>query len=532
MTEQFAKSKIPIKPLYTQDDLKGKDVEKQLGLPGDFPYTRGIRPAATWGWIQRELSGKGDPKTSNEQLKYLISKGQIGIDVIADAPCMALMDPDHPLAGNAIGTQGVSLSTLQDFRELWAGLELESLTISNSISSHFSAAALYLVAKENNVPPEKLRGSIVQAPFYTEDCGYSTNLPVDLRLRLSCDSIEFCTRTMPKFHSFVEDTYFISESGLDVVEEMALGFVEIRYIVREMLKRGLSIDSFAPRIAILVNCGMDFFKEIAKIRASRRLFARMMKEEFGAKDRRSWAPVITCHTSGLSMTAQQPFNNIVRGSIQSLALVMAGVQAIEISAFDEAYRTPTPESHLVGLRTQQVIDLETKVNEVTDPLGGSYYVEALTDEIEKRIWNMINDIESKGDAVTLSEKGWFKGFFDDVMTRYGKQIRDGELSKVGLNCLQIPEEEDTLLRDVSESKFEPCWERIEQIKAYKRNRDMGRVKETLRDCHVKAKAEGENLMSPLIEAFAAGATMGEITGVMRMAYDQPYDPFGMMEPII
>ncbi len=532
MTEEFTKSKIPIKPLYTHEDVAGLDVETQLGRPGAYPYTRGIRPAAAWSWIQRELSGEGTPKTSNEQLKYLISKGQSGIDVIADAPTMALLDPDHPMAGAAIGTQGVSLCTLQDFRDLWAGLPLGSLTISNSISSHFSAAALYLVAKENGVPTENLRGSIIQAPFFTEDCGYSFHLPVSLRLRLSCDSIEFCTRVMPKFHSFVEDTYFISEAGLDVVEEMALGFIEIRRIVRELLRRGQDIDSFAPRIAILVNCGMDFFEEIAKIRATRRLFATMMKEEFGAKDRRSWAPVITCHTSGLSLTAQQPFNNIVRGAVQSLALVLAGVQAVEISAFDEAYRTPSPESHLVGLRTQQVIGLETNVTKVVDPLGGSYYVESLTNDVEKRIRDMIRDIESRGDAVTLSDKGWFKGLFDDAMARYAKEIQEGDLSKVGLNCFQIPEEEDTLLRDVAESKFEPCWERIDQIKAHKKTRDMGRVKESLQECCEKTKTEGENLMAPLIQAFEAGATMGEITGVMRMAYDWPYDPFGKMESII
>jgi methylmalonyl-CoA mutase N-terminal domain/subunit len=532
MTELFTKSKIPIKPLYTAEDVAGLDVEKQLGLPGAFPYTRGIRPAAAWRWIQRELSGEGTPRTSNAQLKYLISKGQSGIDVIADAPTMALMDPDHPLAGNAIGTQGVSLCTLQDFRDLWADLPLESLTISNSISSHFSAAALYLVARENGVPPENLRGSIAQAPFFTEDCGYSYHLPVSLRLRLSCDSIEFCTRFMPKFHSFVEDIYFISEAGLDSVEETALGFIEIRYIVREILRRGLDIDSFAPRIAILVNCGMDFFEEIAKIRATRRLFARMMKEEFGAKDPRSMAPVITCHTSGLSLTAQQPFNNIVRGAVQTLALVLAGVQAIEISAFDEAYRTPSPESHLVGLRTQQVIGLETNVTKVVDPLGGSYYLESLTDEIEKRVRDMIRDIESRGDAVTLLEKGWFKRFFHEAMARYAKNIQDGELPKVGLNCFQIPEEEDTLLRDVAESKFEPCWQRIDQIKAYKRNRDMGRVKAALQECLEKTKTPCENLMTPLINAFEAGATMGEITGVMRMACDWPYDPFDMMEPIL
>ncbi len=351
------RSKIPIKPVNTPADTDDLDYENKLGAPGAYPYTRGIRPAGAWTWIQRELSGEGDPKTSNKQLKHLIAQGQSGIDVIGDAPSMGLLDPDHPLAKNAVGTQGVSICCLQDFRDLWQDLPLDSITISNSIPAIFTAAALYLVAQENNVPAEKLRGSVIQAPFFMEDCGYAVHMPFDLRLRMTSDSIEFCTAKMPRFHSFLEDTYFFSEAGLNGVEEMALGFIEIRHVVRDLLDRGLNIDSFAPRIAILVNCSMDIFEEIAKIRATRRLFARMMKEEFGAEDRRSWAPVITCHTSGLSLTAQQPFNNIVRGAIQSLALVMAGVQALEISAFDEAYRTPSPESHLFGLRTQQIISL-------------------------------------------------------------------------------------------------------------------------------------------------------------------------------
>jgi len=532
MTDQFTRSKIPIKPVYTPKDSESLDYEKKLGAPGDYPYTRGIRPAGAWTWIQRELSGEGDPKTSNKQLKHLISRGQTGIDVIGDAPSMGLLDPDHPLAKNAVGTQGVSICCLQDFRDLWQDLPLDSITISSSMPASFAAAALYLVAQENNVPAEKLRGSVIQAPFFMEDCGYAVHMPFDLRLRLASDSIAFCTDKMPKFHAFLEDTYFFSEAGLNGIEEMALGFIEIRHVVRDLLKRGLDIDSFAPRIAILLNCSMEIFEEIAKIRATRRLFARMMKAEFGAKDSRSWAPVITCHTSGLSLTAQQPFNNIVRGAIQSLALVMAGVQALEISAFDEAYRTPSPESHLVGLRTQQIIGLETNVTKVVDPLGGSYFLEALTDEIEKRIWETIVDIESKGNPAELSDKGYFKKFFDDVMARYAKEIADGELPKVGLNCHQIPDEEDTLLKEVAETKIEPCWDHIEKISAYKSSRDSEKIKAVLRQCYQSAKTEDQNLMFPIMSALEGGATIGEISGALRMAYNYPYDPHDMVEPMI
>jgi methylmalonyl-CoA mutase N-terminal domain/subunit len=311
---------------------------------------------------------------------------------------------------------------------------------------------------------------------------------------------------------------------------MALGFIEIRHIVKELLKRGVEIDSFAPRIAILVNCSMDFFEEIAKIRATRRLFATMMKEEFGAQDPRSLAVVITSHTSGLSLTAQQPFNNIVRGTLQATALALAGVQAMEISTFDEAYRTPSPASHLVGLRTQQVIHLESNVAKVQDPLGGSYFIESLTNEMEKQIIDLITQIEAKGDPAVLSDKGWFKTFFEDAMRRYHQQINNGELSKVGVNVLQIPDTEDTLLKEITGEKIEPCWNRVAKINDYKQRRDMNHIKGVLQDLHLTASAEGENIMYPILTATAAGATMGEIAGVLRQAYDFPYDPHGLIEP--
>jgi methylmalonyl-CoA mutase N-terminal domain/subunit len=530
MSDSFSRSKVPLKELYTPEDIKDLDYEKHLNAPGSYPFTRGQRAGAGRGWIHRELSGQGDPVTSNEQLKYLIDQGQMGIDIIGDSPTMAWLDPDHPLARNSVGTQGVSLCCLQDYRELYEDIPLDSITASNSLPPSMATAGLYLVAKEHGIPTEKLRGSVLQWPFYTEDCCYASNMPLPLRVRLALDCIEFCTQEMPKLHSFLEATYFFSEVGLNAVEEIALSLVEIRYVVRKMIERGVDVDSFAPRIAILINCGMDFFEEIAKIRATRRLFARMMKEEYGAKDPRSMAVVITCHTSGLSLTAQQPFNNIVRGSIQALALAMSGVHAIEISAFDEAYRTPSPEAHLVGLRTQQVIELETGVTKVADPLGGSYYVETLTNEIEKRIWDMVLEIESMGDPADLTEKGWFKRLFENSMGRYAREIEDGTLPKVGLNCHQIPDEEDTLLKEVVETKIDPYWERIERIKEYKESRDQDMLKDGLHQLYDRANTDGENVMHLILNAFEMGATMGEIGGMLRMAYDSPYDPHGLVEP--
>lgn len=529
--ERFSRSGIPLKDYYSPADAG--NLSEDLLEPGEYPYTRGRRaqaPAAG-GWIQRELSGEGEPFRSNEQIKYLLSMGQTGIDIIGDSPTMATLDPDHPLAANAVGTQGVSLCCGDDYLELLRDIPLDSISVSSSLPSIFGLAGIYLAARKYGFPPGKLRGSLIQAPFYAEDCGYAMHMPFDLRVRLSADVIEFCASEMPKFHSFVEDTYFISESGLTAVEEMALGFVELRHIVREMKSRGLDIDTFAPRIAILLNCSMDFFEEIAKIRATRRLFAKMMKEEFGARDPRSWSVVIASHTSGLSLTAQQPFNNIVRGTVQGLALVLAGVQAIEISAFDEAFRTPSAESHLVGLRTQQVIDLESGVSRVVDPLGGSYFIEYLTNELEKRIGQMIADIESKRDMAALSDQGWFRDIFQKAIERYSRQVNEGAINVVGVNTHILPPGEDRLLKEVTEQKIRPCNQRVQKIRQFKERRDTLKVKKALDKLYETSLARQKNLVPAVIKATGADATMGEIAGTLRMAYGFPYDPHRMVEPL-
>jgi len=527
---RFTRSGIPLKDFYGPDDVSRAAHQE---VPGSFPFTRGRRAQAvsSGGWIQRGLSGEGDATRSNRQLRYLIGEGQSGVDLIGDSPTQAMMDPDHPLAASAIGTQGVSLCHKDDYIELFRGVPLDAITVSFSVPAMFAVAGLCVAAREYGFPIQKLRGSTILTPFYSEDVTYAIHMPFKARVRTSCDVIEYCAREMPRFHAFIEDTYFFSESGLDAVEEMALGFLEIRHLVREVLKRGVDIDAFAPRIAILVNCSMDFFEEIAKIRATRRLFARMMRDEFGARDPRSWSVVITSHTSGLTMTAQQLANNIVRGSIQALALVLAGAHAIEISAFDEALRTPTEESHLVGLRTQQIIEAETGVSKVVDPLGGSYYVESLTDEMERRIWAMVQELEGRGDPGELEESGWFRAFFEEKMQRYQHRLETREQIVVGVNAHRLPAEQDKLLREISEVKIRPYRERIAQVKAFKADRDLARTKAALAKVLERAK-EGQNLQPAVLEATEASATMGEIAGTIRQAYGFPYDPHGAMKPLI
>lgn len=524
-----SRSGIPLQDFYTAAD---RGATATAELPGAYPFTRGraLPRNATAGWIHRELSGEGDPKRSNEQLKYLIGLGQMGVDVIGDSPTQSMLDADHPLVNHSVGTQGVSLCFLHDYVELFEGIPIDRISISNSAPAVFALCGLLGAADATGVPYTQLRGSVLHAPLYVADAAYDCGMPVALLSRLSVDTIEFCATHVPRFHAYLEDTYFFSESGLNGVEEMALGFVQMRHLIRALLKRGIGIDSFAPRIAILVNCSMDLFEEIAKIRATRRIFAKMMKEEFGAQDARSLSAAITCHTSGLTLTAQQPINNVVRGALQGLALALAGVQAMEISAFDEGFRTPSEEAHLVGIRTQQIISIETGVARVADPLGGSYYIEALTDQMEAAITKKVAAIEEEGDPIQLAQSGYFRRILNSASERHFRAVSSGSQRVVGVNCHAMPPAQDRLLRDIAERKIEPYRAHIERVRRLREQRDNAGVRQALRRVHADTKSRTVNVVPTVRDALAAGASVGEIAGAMRMAYGAPYDPHGMLQP--
>ncbi|HYV78744.1 MAG TPA: methylmalonyl-CoA mutase family protein [Streptosporangiaceae bacterium] len=517
---------IPLRPFYEPVEAD-RDYAK-IGDPGTYPYTRGRMgpPAARRrGWIHRELSGEGSPRRSNEQLRDLLARGALGIDVIGDNPTMSALDPDHPMCIPAVGTTGVSLCRKQDFIELVEGIPLDEITLSHSLPPAFALAGQYLASPCHGIDPRVLRGSAIQPPLYSEDCSYSTFLPFETRMRLTLDSIVFALREMPRFHAFLEDTYYISDGGLDAVEEMSLGLLEIREVCRRLLARGLPVDSFAPRIAILVNCRMDLFEEIAKIRATRRMFARMMREEFGATDPRSWSVNIAVHTSGLTLTAAQPANNIVRGSVQALAMAMAGVQGLEISAFDEPFRTPSAIAHQTAIRTQQVIQTETNITAVEDPLGGSWYLESLTDELERRIDAAVRQMEALGDVGTLVESGYFRNIFLHGMDRHSRAVQSGELRIVGVNEHVIAPEDDRFLRDIAEQRFEPDYAQVESIRAWRPTRGGVPLQaglERVRDASADPDAD---LMGPIVAALDADATIGEITGCLREGLGLPGDPF-------
>ncbi|MBT4493777.1 MAG: hypothetical protein HOC70_11085 [Gammaproteobacteria bacterium] len=517
------RSDIPLEASYSAPDGSGEN-------PGEFPFTRGRKPNPHSGsWIQRELSGEGDARRSNEQIRYLLEHGQNGIDFIGDAATQSMLDPDHPLTRASVGTQGASLCRKQDYLELFEGVSFDGISVSTSVPAPFALAGLTLAAREKDFPLDQLRGSVLQPPLYMEDCAYAWHVPVEVRIRMALDSIEYCTRHMPRYYGYLEDTYFFAESGLTPVEEIALGFIQLRLIVRRMIERGVDVDSFAPRIAMLVDCGMDFYEEVAKIRATRRLYAKMMRDEFSAKNDRSQSLTITSHTSGLSLTAQQPANNIVRGTMQALSLIMGGVQALEISAFDEAFRTPSKEAHLLGLRTQQIADLESGVARVADPFGGSYFMEQLTDEMESRIRSRIDEIEVLGDAEELCRQGFFRDIFHRAMEDSHRLVENGELPIVGVNVHQLAEEDDTLLRDVASGKIDPVHEHTERVEKFRQSRDISKTCEGL--ARIKqAMQSSDNLVEAIVSAMDADATVGEIVTVIRRSVGIESDPFDQPLP--
>jgi methylmalonyl-CoA mutase N-terminal domain/subunit len=528
-TSLLSDAGVPLERVYRPEHQSAADYGRDLGDPGEFPFTRGRRPprsaGVTSGWIQRELSGEGSPRRSNRQFRELLAHGALGVDVIGDTPTMAALDPDHPICTPAVGTGGVSICRKHDFVELFEGIPLDEITASHSLPASFAIAGQYLAARANGIDPAVLRGSAIQSPMYGEDCSYATFMPFALRMRLCVDSIVFSTRSMPRFHAFLEDTYFISDGGLNVVEEMALGFLEIREVTRRLLARGIDVDAFAPRIAILVNCRMDLFEEIAKVRAVRRLYARMMRDEFGATDPRSLSANVTVHTSGLTLTAAQPINNVVRGAVQAVAMAMAGVQGLEISTFDEAYRTPSHAAHVVAMRTQQVIAEETGVARVADPLGGSWYVESLTDELERRIDDEVRRIESLGDIGELVEAGFFRELFLHGMDRHAQEVQSGERPIVGVNVHAMASEDDTLLREVAQERFEPDLEHVERIRRWRGERDHARVQAALEAARAAAASPDADLLGPIVAAMDRDCTIGEIAGALRSGYGLPAEPF-------
>ncbi|MFH1624494.1 MAG: methylmalonyl-CoA mutase family protein [Pseudomonadota bacterium] len=527
-------SNLSVKESYTPQDLRDTDYERDIGDPGEYPYTRGIFPNMYRGriWSMREISGFGSGTDSNQRLRYLMEIGETALNIIPDNPTQMGIDSDHPLAEGDVGVQGTAIDSLKDMEDLIEGIPLDEVSFMFS-SPTIAVYALYIAAAEKKgYDISKLRGTFSNDPIGYLLFGNHTvdQKPPSLTLRLAVDTIEYCTRNMPLWNPINVNTYSLRETGVGAPQEMGYSFSTATEYIREALRRGIDIDSIAPKIAFTCNAHIDLFEEVAKFRAARRLWARLMKEKFGARNPKSWKFRFHTNTSGCSLVLQQPMNNIVRVAYEALAAVLGGTQSLQTCSYDEPICLPTKESQRIALRTQQILAQEVGVSNVADPLGGSYYVESLTNRLEEEILAAMGEVEERGGMVASLESGWILAKITDTAYQYQREVDSGERVLVGQNEYTVPEEEENEHHlPIHHISFDSARAQIENLKRLKESRNIKKVNESLRSAYRAAKKHDENLMYPIVEAAKTYATVGEIMGTIRMAYGFLYDPFSEVE---
>lgn len=515
-------SGIEIKALYTADDLPG-DLADRIGLPGEPPFTRGVYPSMYRGrlWTMRQYSGFGDAASTNERFHFLLNAGQTGLSCAFDLPTQMGYDSDHPRAEGEVGKVGVAIDTLDDMRTLLAGVPLDRVTTSMTINSTAAILLLMyeLVAEEQGVDPSVISGTI-QNDLLKEYIARGTYVyPPRPSMRVITDIFEYCSTHIPKWNTISISGYHIREAGSTAAQEIAFTLANAIAYVQAAVDAGLDVDDFAPRLSFFWNGHNHFFEEVAKFRASRRMWHRIMTERFGAKKPASAMLRFHTQTGGSTLTAQQPVNNVVRVAIQALAAVMGGTQSLHTNGYDEALSLPTEEAARLALRTQQIIGYESGVVDTPDPLAGSYLVESLTDEVEAKAWEYIERIDEMGGAVAAIEAHYQMDEIEQAAYEYTKSIDDDERVIVGLNKFTIDHEPEPKVFPI-----DPTLEgrQQERLAAYKANRDVSAVHARLDD--VRAAARGtDNLLYPMKEALRAGATLGEVSDALR-------DVFGVYHP--
>jgi methylmalonyl-CoA mutase N-terminal domain/subunit len=516
-------SGIEIRPVYRAEDLEGWDPESKLGDPGSPPYTRGIYPSMYRGrlWTMRQYAGFGSAETTNERFKFLLGAGQTGLSCAFDLPTQMGLDSDHPRAEGEVGKVGVAIDSLADMRLLLAGLPLDKVTTSMTINATASILLLLyeLVAEEQGVAPDALGGTI-QNDILKEYVARGTYIyPPRPSMRLITDTFAYCAEKLPNWNTISISGYHIREAGSTAVQEIAFTMANGIAYVEAALAAGLDVDSFGPRLSFFWNAHNNLFEEVAKYRAARRMWARIMTERFGARDERSTLLRFHTQTGGSTLTAQQPENNIVRVTVQALAAVLGGTQSLHTNGYDEALGLPTTKAAKIALRTQQVIGHESGVADTVDPLAGSYFVEALTDAVEAGAWQYIEKIDSMGGAVTAIEQGFMQDEIERAAYSYAKAIDDGEKVVIGVNKFtdEAPESEDVFPIDPELQKAQ-----IERTRSVREARDQPAVDSALADVAAAAKGTG-NILVPVREALRRMATLGEVSDVLR-------DVFGVYQP--
>lgn len=527
-------SGFPVKEVYAPDDVRRISYRRDIGDPGQFPYTRGIYRDMYRGryWTRREVCGYGTTADTNERLKFHIEEGASGLSVIPDVPSQLGIDGDHPQAMDEVGLQGAPLTSLRDMEDLVAGIPLDKITMSfneSACSCPVTLAQYIIAAEKQGVEMAKLRGTMQNDPLHARYCGYRPNNPIDLSIRTSTDIIEYCTRNMPLWTSGNVNLYDWREMGINAPQEIAFGFSVAMAYIDGALRRGLDIDEFAPRRAFYCSAHIDFFEEIAKLRAARRMWARIMKERYGAKDPRSLMFRFGVHTAGCSLFPQQPLNNIVRIAYEALTAVLGGVQSLHCCSYDEPIALPAEEANRIAIRTQQILAYETGVANVTDPLGGSYFVESLTNKIEDEAVRIMGEIEKAGGALEAMRTGWFDQEVEKAAVKYQREIDSGERIIVGVNAFTIEREKET---PGGVHRVDPQSQRIQldNLSELKETRDNRKVREALATLRKEAeRGEQVNLMPAIMQAVSAYATRGEIMGTIRQVYGYSYDPLGVIK---
>jgi methylmalonyl-CoA mutase N-terminal domain/subunit len=510
-----------IKRVYTPEDVENLDYKRDLGFPGEYPFTRGVHATMYRGrlWTMRLFAGFGTAKDTNKRFKYLLKEGESGLSTAFDYPTIMGYDSDHQMARGEVGICGVAISSLQDMEVLLDGIPLDQVTTSMTINGPAPMLlAMYVaVGDKQGVPRQKLGGTTqndnLKEFFAQKLCIF----PPKPSVKLTTDVIEYCARHLPKWNPVSISGYHIREAGATALQELAFTLYDGIAYVESTLERGLKVDDFAHRLSFFFASHNDFFEEIAKFRAARRLWARIMKERFHAKNPRSMWMRMHVQTSGCTLTAQQPLNNIVRTTIQALAAVLGGTQSLHTNSFDEALCLPTEEAVRVALRTQQIIAYESGAANTVDPLGGSYYIEDLTNEMEQKAMEYIRKIDDMGGAIPAIEKGFFQKEIADSAYRYQREIDEKKRTIVGLNEYSIEGEECPIELLKVSPKIET--EQVERLQKLKRERNNKKVKEALEKLHDSADKD-ENLMPAIIDAVKAYTTLGEITEVLRRVYGE------------
>ncbi|HVB22730.1 MAG TPA: methylmalonyl-CoA mutase family protein [Ktedonobacteraceae bacterium] len=517
-------SSVPIERLYTPLDNAALNYSRDIGLPGAYPYTRGVQPTMYRAkpWTMRMFAGFGTAEDTNARFKYLLTQGQTGLSTAFDMPTLYGYDTDHELAAGEFGKCGVAISSLADMEILFDGLPLDKITTSMTINSPASVIwAMYIVNAEKRGFPMASLGGTLQNDILKEYSAQKEFLfPPEPSLRLVTDTVEFGTRHMPRWNTISISGYHIREAGATAVQELAFTLADGLAYVDAALKRGLKIDEFAPRLSFFFDVHNDFFEEIAKFRAARRIWAKLMRERYGAKDPRSW--MLRCHaqTAGVSLTAQQPDNNIIRTAIQALAAVLGGTNSLHTNSLDEALALPTEKAVLIALRTQQIIASESGVVNTVDPLGGSYFIEKLTDETEAAALDYINRIDALGGVLACILNGFFQREIAESAYRYQQEIDLHRRTIVGVNDYVIEGDIRVPTLYIDQVGERAHLARLLRVRS---ERDQSAVKHSLDN--LRRVAEGsENTMPAIIEAVKAYATLGEIMDVFRAAFGDYMEP--------